>query len=51
MDKTSFDIDKELERAIHTIFRKLDHGLASDVELQTLPKLIKIKAEYFANSH
>lgn len=43
MDEKSFDIDKELERVIRMIFRKLDHGLASDVELQTLPKLLEIK--------
>lgn len=51
MDETSFDIDKELERAIHILVDKLESGIATDAEVLILPKLIKIKAEYFANSH
>lgn len=43
MDETNFDLSKELERVIRIIFCKLNHGLASDVELQTLPKLLEIK--------
>lgn len=50
MDDTSFDIDKELERVIRIIFRKLDHGLASDVELQTLPQLIRARASFLVCS-
>lgn len=43
MDDTSFDIDKELERVIRIIIRRHACGTASDVELQTLPKLLEIK--------
>lgn len=43
MDETNFDIDKELERAIHILIDKIESGIASDVELQTLPKLLEIK--------
>lgn len=50
MDETNFDLSKELERAIYIIIRRHKCGTASDVELQILPELIRIKAEYFANS-
>lgn len=43
MDEKSFDIDKELERVIRIIIRRHACGTASDVELQTLPKLLEIK--------
>lgn len=43
MDETNFDIDKELERAIHIIIRRHEHGMASDAELQILPKLLEMK--------
>lgn len=51
MDDTSFDLSKELERAIRILIDKTESGIASDAEVLILPKLIKIKAEYFANSH
>lgn len=50
MGETNFDLSKELERAIHILIDKVESGLASDAEALILPKLIKIKAEYFANS-
>lgn len=43
MDDTIFDLNKELERAIYIIVRRHEHGTASDVELQILPKLIEMK--------
>lgn len=43
MDETNFDIDKELERAIHIIIRRHACGTASEAELQILPKLIEMK--------
>lgn len=51
MDDTSFDLSKELERVIRIIIRRHACGTASDAEVLILPKLIKIKAEFFANSH
>lgn len=50
MDETNFDLSKELERAIHTIIRRHEHGTASDVELQILPKLIKIRIGFLVCS-
>lgn len=43
MGETIFDLNKELERAIRIIIRRHACGTASDVELQTLPKLLEIK--------
>lgn len=43
MDEKSFDIDKELERAIHILIDKVESGLASDAEALILPKLLEIK--------
>lgn len=50
MSNTDFYLSKELERAIHILIDKIESGIASDAEALILPKLIKIKAEYFANS-
>lgn len=43
MSNTNFDLSKELERAIHVIIRRHEHGTASETELQILPKLIEMK--------
>lgn len=51
MDDTSFDIDKELERALRIIIRRHACGTASDVELQILPELIRIRAGYLIYSN
>lgn len=50
MNDTDFDLSKELERAIHTIIRRHEHGTASDVELQILPKLIRARASFLVCS-
>lgn len=51
MDETIFDLNKELERAIHIIIRRHGCGTASDVELQILPELIRIRAGYLIYSN
>lgn len=51
MDDTSFDLSKELERAIYIIIRRHKCGTASDVELQILPELIRIRAGYLIYSN
>lgn len=43
MNKTDFYLSKELDRVIHILIDKLEGGIASDVELQTLPKLLEVK--------
>ncbi|KXB53758.1 hypothetical protein HMPREF3190_00383 [Umbribacter vaginalis] len=43
MDETSFDLSKELERAIHILIDKIESGIASDAEVLILPKLLEIK--------
>lgn len=50
MSETNFDLSKELERAIHIIIRRHEHGTASETELQILPKLIRIRAGYLVCS-
>lgn len=50
MGETIFDLNKELERVIHILIDKIESGIASDAEALILPKLIKIKAEYFVYS-
>lgn len=50
MDEKSFDIDKELERAIHIIIRRHACGTASEAELQILPKLIRARASFLVCS-
>lgn len=50
MDETIFDLSKELERAIHILIDKLEHGLASEAELQILPKLIRARASFLVCS-
>lgn len=50
MDDTSFDIDKELDRVIHILIDKLEGGIASDVEVSILPKLIRARASFLVCS-
>lgn len=50
MDETSFDLSKELERAIHILIDKLESGIASDAEVSILPKLIRARASFLVCS-
>lgn len=43
MGETIFDLNKELERAIHILVDKLESGIATDAEVLILPKLLEIK--------
>lgn len=51
MGETIFGLNKELERAIHILVDKLESGIATDAELQILPKLIKIRTGYLIYSN